>query len=335
MTWGAMMTIFYTLIAVAILFSFTHLGTIVYSKMFLGNIQAAIVANPYITIGALLIMWILFDRTLGNSVLIFIILLTVTIVQYPVLMPQVSKNYNTEGNYLDVVSVNLLWSNKTVNGELLNIASFNADVIMLQEYNQFEVSEETHGLLLQKYPYFYLTVNSPITGEGEIIDYNWLEKESKFGLAVYSKTPLNIIEKSGRLFMLMETEINGKKVNLMNVHTVSPVTPSRHKAWVEGFKQLEVATNKLQQSNPDDVIIFAGDFNANHNHSPFRNFVVKNNLYQNRDQTPTWGGSVGSLKILKLDHILTNSKAQPVMVRKIFTGGSDHDGVAAKIMFLP
>lgn len=335
MVWRVMLTIFYTVAVLVVITAFTHAGTIFYGKIFLGHIQSAVVANPYVTVGLLLIIWVLVDRTVGNAILIFITLLTVTVIQYPALIPQNSKTFTVESQHLDVVSVNLLWSNKTVNGDLLNIAAYNADIILLQEYNQFEVSEETHDLLLQKYPYFHLTVNSPIMVEGEIMDYDWLEKESKFGLAVYSKTPLTIVEQNGRLFMLGETEINGKKVNFMNVHTVSPVTPSRHKAWVESFKQLEEATSRFQQVNPDSVIIFGGDFNANHNHSPFRNFVIKNNLYQNRDQTPTWGGSVGSLKIFKLDHILTNNRAQPVMVRKVFTGGSDHDGIAAKIMILP
>jgi endonuclease/exonuclease/phosphatase (EEP) superfamily protein YafD len=327
---------FSTLLTLTILFyivSFTQFGTWLYGKIGLGSIQAAVVANPPIILLGLLLIYIIFDRSMLNGLIIFATLLTITIIQFPVMTPNIKPEI---GQTFDVriATVNMLFSNKSVDADLLTILSHDADIVMLQEFNVRNASQETLKIVKQKYPYSSFSVGAPETSEGEKSTYEYSDKEHRLGLAVFSKTPLKEEKANGRLYQIVHTKVNGKNVNIVNIHTVSPVTLLRHKAWVDSFKQINTVVEETITNNTSSVTVLGGDFNANHNHSPFRNLIITNNLYQNRNQTPTWGVKTGGVKLFKLDHILTTSNAHPTVVKKIYTQGSDHDGILAKISWL-
>lgn len=327
---------FSTLLTLTILFyivAFTQAGTWLYGKLALGPLQAAVVANPPIVLLGLLVVYIIFDRSLLNGLMIFVTLLTITVIQFPVLTPNIKPEI---GQTFDakIATVNMLFSSESVDADLLTILSHKADIIMLQEFNIKNASPETLKIVKQKYPYSSFSVGTPETAEGQKSMYEYSDKEHRLGLAVFSKTPLKEEKSNGRLYQIVHTKVNGENVNIVNLHTVSPVTFLRHKAWVDSFEQINNAVEATIAKNPSSVTILGGDFNANHNHSPFRSLIVENNLYQNRNQTPTWGLNPSGLKLFKLDHILTSSNAHPTVVKKIYTQGSDHDGLLAKISWV-
>ena len=328
---------FSTLLTVALLLyilAFTEAGTWFYSKLYLGPLQAAIVANPPILILGFFILYVILDRSIINGVMFFLTLLTVTVIQFPVLTPNVKHIVSDETVVVKIATVNMLFSNKSVDADLLTVLSYDSDIIMLQEFNINNASVETLNIVAQKYPYSATSVGTPETEKGDISTYEYSDKEHRLGLAVFSKTPLNEGNSNGRLYQVVHTKINDTKINIINIHTVSPVTFLRHTAWIDSFTQLNSIVEKIQTENPNSITVLGGDFNANHNHSPFRKLIIENTLYQNRNQTPTWGVNTGGVKIFKLDHILTSANAHPTVVQKIYTQGSDHDGLLAKISWL-
>jgi len=324
---------FLTIAIIFFIISFTHVGTIVFNKIFLGPIQAAVVANPAIVFTGILTLYLIFDRSVLNLLLAFIVLLTLTVITYPVLTPNMKHLPETEG--VKILSANMLFSNEHAAGDLLNIASYNADIIMLQEFNTNNVTEEILTIVEEKYPHSLHSVGAPLEADGDESSYEYSDKEHRLGLTIFSKTPLVEVESNGRLFQNVTTAIQDNTYSLINVHTVSPVTHSRHVAWLDSFQQITSNVEHTNINHPNHTLIIAGDFNANHYHSPFRELVIKNNLYQNRNQQPTWGVNAGgSLKLFKLDHVLTNSKAHPTVTQPVQLSGSDHNGILATVFRL-
>lgn len=324
-----MVTIILTVLGSLYILAFTHVGTAVYSKTGLGVLQAAVVANPPLMLTVFFATYLLFDRSAINGLIIFILVSTVVLTQYPTLTPTVKTPQNQP--ILTATSTNMLFSSGKVEADLANIMSYNPDIILLQEFNINNVSTEGLHMVQQKYPHFSHSTGTPKTFTGEILPYEYSDKEHRLGLTVFSKTPLNKIEANGRMHQTVTTTINGEKIVIINAHTVSPINKTRHDAWLDSFQQLDHTVTTVQNSHPEHVIVMGGDFNANNNHSPFRELIIDNNLYQNRNQTPTWGLKPGGVKLFKLDHILTNSEAHPTVVKKIATQGSDHDGIYTEI----
>ena len=312
------------------IFAFTHSGTVFYTKIGLGFLQSAAVANPTIIISGLFVLYVLLDRSVVNLVMFFIWLTVLTLTQYSVVSPLMKVLPEVEP-VAKVATVNMLFNNEKVGSDLLTIASYDADVVMLQEFNRNNADEELLNIVEEKYPYSLYSVGAPENVDGEKSNYEYVDKEHKLGLAVFSKTPIVETHTNGRLYQAFTTTINNKTVQFINIHTVSPVTYSRHKAWLDSFEQVDALIENILVENPEQVIVLGGDFNANHNHTPFRNLLIKHGLYQNSNQTPTWAPKIGWVNLFKLDHILTTPQTHPTVVKKIRTEGSDHDGLMVKV----
>lgn len=206
-----------------------------------------------------------------------------------------------------IIQSNVLAENTNHQRFIDQIRASSADIISVQEVN----SEWANSLeeLNDEYPFRVL-----------------LPREDNFGLAVLSKIPIDeqsIIDlaQSGIPSIKISVNLQGRKITLIAVHTVPPISKDYFKLRNAQLRDLANTASRI-----DNPIIVMGDLNITLWSSYYTSFTKEASLVNARSGfgvLPTWPTSIPFMPI-PIDHILMSEELIALEAHVGEDIGSDH-----------
>jgi endonuclease/exonuclease/phosphatase (EEP) superfamily protein YafD len=234
-----------------------------------------------------------------NIILTFLIIIPL----FKFYMPSIKSSENG----LKIGAINLLSSNRAISKVIHDIQIKNYDIIIFQEVSPFWGN--ALGQINAQYPYHKSVI-----------------REGNFGMAIYSKLPLQNIKvlslcRTGIPTITCESEWKGKKLNIIGIH---PEPPDDQ----DGFENRNILFEKVNQivkSNQEPSIVL-GDFNCTANSSNLRRLTEGSGLKDSRrgfGLQNTWNNDWPFVSIT-LDHAFA-TKEISILSRSVGPeNGSDH-----------
>ena len=221
-----------------------------------------------------------------------------------------NNNYSIQTNKenISISHFNVLRTNKDYNTIINSALNSNSDILSFQE-----ISSDWRQILIsklsKKYPY-------------HIID----DKDNNyFGIALFSKHKITnsqivYIQNTPNIFANIEK--NNTKIDIITVHTNSPISKARFKSRNKHIKYL----SEILKNNRVSLLVI-GDFNAVPWDSRIINFKTQTNLIDSRKTySSTWPRQLGKLGI-PLDYIFHSKNISCIDFQVIEETSSDHCGI--------
>lgn len=190
----------------------------------------------------------------------------------------------SEESNITVATVNLLWDNENHYVKIKeNLKKLDPDVVFIQEYNE----EQDINNLLEDFPFI-------VRGSDD--------EEVLANVLIASKLllePEGTIQFYDKVVPHASIMLNGEKVHMVSIHTLSPTSNERAKGWIYDLNKIKEFASKFEGK-----LIMAGDFNANAGMQPFRSMINSTELQPSSYFNFTWGSKT-QLKFTHLDHIVT------------------------------
>jgi len=208
---------------------------------------------------------------------------------------------------LRVLQANVYEHNTDPTPLLKFIRETNPDIIILQEVDA--AWEERLRPLEAAYPHKLLSPRYP-KGSPDLAQY-WRGD---------SDPPIELSE-TGLPATLTAFRINGRNVNLLNVHTAAPFSPTRAGRYRRQMETLAKFTAQLKGS-----VVLAGDLNSALWSPLYRRLVRETHLVnarQGRGILGTWPSFIGPLRT-GIDHLLASPDIQVTQCQVGPGIGSDH-----------
>lgn len=232
---------------------------------------------------------------------------------------------------VSLMTYNVFFKNSNTDSSVNKIKNCDSDILVIQELTpDWKVKLETS--IGQKYPYRRI---SALRGT--------------HGIGVYSKFPIidsQLLGNNERPYaQVVELNINGKNVQLINVHLASPAIAVEHPENFIGLfssnyelrsKQLENINMVANRSESDfNAQILIGDLNTTRYEPIYRD--IKSNWVNLYDLSGTgWGFNFPNSNridpILTLDYVFVRGVVKGIEIKVIEGGSSDHLALAAKII---
>jgi endonuclease/exonuclease/phosphatase (EEP) superfamily protein YafD len=259
---------------------------------------------------AMLVALVLYRTLFG----ILLLALSMVFAGHAVLMNQRQTAMAGDGDanapVFRLLSFNILSSNYE-NGEAIAqmIAASGADVVNIMEAEPLLAHLAS---LSRTYPY-------RIGCGVQVVDCDQL---------MLSKTPLRgTVRTLGPIFdnrfILAETQIRGKTVNVAGIHTTKP--------YFDEFQTVELVRATLAITDTRGPLVLSGDFNASSLQPNIRAFLSWSGLDKAAWEPPTWPVELGMFG-LPIDHIYVRA---PLKIRSISNLpsalGSNHAGLIADL----
>lgn len=184
-----------------------------------------------------------------------------------------------------------------------------------------------------------------------ILPYSAIEpREDNFGIALYSKQPLDDVERviwgegaetaelaetaamvnTGVPSITAQIDWQGQLIELVATHAMPPINPGYFEARNDHLRSLAQYLRELGGGRPKLVL---GDFNTTM-WSPFYQSLVRKAKLKNAREgfgiQPTWPSKMPLLQI-PIDHILTSHDFTVLDSRRRRLAGSDHDVLLADV----
>jgi endonuclease/exonuclease/phosphatase (EEP) superfamily protein YafD len=216
-----------------------------------------------------------------------------------------------------VFSANLRCDNAAGRPNAREALASGADVVVLQELTEAHLESIRAEGVLGAYPH-------------TLVD----ARGGAFGSAILSKLPLvasRLDDLAGLPMTRATLEVDGRTLDLINVHTLSPMSSEN---FGQRDRQLDALAD-LAAGSGGRPTLMVGDFNANRWHPAFRR-LLDTGLHDGHEQVGrglarTWpNGSVAPTFAL-LDHVLLSRSVTAVSVREGTGRGSDHRPVVADL----
>ena len=233
--------------------------------------------------------------------------------------PRIPTDTKTKLHPDDVrILLHNVWINNKDDGENIGkeIVTANPDILVLIEATNTSIKHAQKTL--QTYPYKWIWETTDNVGAD--------------GMLIASKYPLTDVTslpECGRSAVSMLVTVRGKKIRLIATHTHAPIT---QETTVEWSRQLHALRNHLEWVGDRSVVVL-GDFNATHNHAPFRRLMTQQHLTDVVGGATTWPHGRFYPTLLGIDHILIRGMVKPLRVRIEDGNGSDHKAVIADLRF--
>ncbi|MFH1277273.1 MAG: endonuclease/exonuclease/phosphatase family protein [Candidatus Eisenbacteria bacterium] len=217
-----------------------------------------------------------------------------------------------EGEPLRILTLNLEWSNRDLDGVLGLIRRTNPDIVALQEVDWWW--RRKLEVLAAEYP-------------ARIFD----ESSPKPGVAVLAKGDPERVEwysVCGRAFASVLLRDGDRRLRLVNVHAYPPKTPYLYDLR---NRQLDAVAGRV----PHDAVptILAGDLNTTPWSTVLRDFERTTGLRSTRagrGTIPTWP-SWNMLFGVPIDHVYCSDRFVVDDVVRVAIPGSDHCGLMATL----
>ncbi len=218
---------------------------------------------------------------------------------------------------LRVFSANLRFGNPDVRPIAREAMESGADVIALQELTDVHLEAMRAEGVLDAYPHAVVDARS-----------------GAFGSAILSTLPLaeaRVEELAGLPMSRAIVTFDGRPVELVNVHTLSPMSSDNFDVR---DRQL-AALADLATRSEGKAVVLVGDFNANRWHPAFRR-LLDSGLGDAHEQVGrglarTWPNGTKLPTFALLDHVLVSPPITAVSVREGTGRGSDHRPVVADL----
>jgi endonuclease/exonuclease/phosphatase (EEP) superfamily protein YafD len=254
------------------------------------------------------------NKTLGVIGLVLSIAISVFVLN-PVDKAIITKNDNNSDS-VSVMTFNTLWNNELpLEDKLKQAKEFSPDVLVLQEVLADDVP--LYQSLLGDYPYVEV---------GEYDVYN---------IVIFSKIkPFETkhIVSTERIFPVMSFKNGESIVDVVGIHTTSPVNQERYDAWWVEFQDLKEYYSKIKNSDeePGRSVVMLGDFNATTQHGTMRELISSGLKYVNTHKS--WG-LPGFPYLMAIDNILVSPQIDVTMFKPGEANGSDHRALLAEFNF--
>ena len=218
---------------------------------------------------------------------------------------------------LRVFSANLRFGNPDGRPIAREAMASGAEVIALQELTEVHLEALRAEGVLDAYPHAVVDARS-----------------GAFGSAILSKLPLADarVDDLGGLPMSRATvTVAGRPVDMLNVHTLSPVSGGNFDVR---DRQLDALAD-LAGGPESRAVVMVGDFNANRWHPAFRR-LLDSGLGDAHEQVGrglarTWPNGRRLPSFALLDHVLVSPPIIAISVREGTGRGSDHRPVVADL----
>ena len=224
---------------------------------------------------------------------------------------------------LRVFSANLRFGNPDGRPIAREAMASGADVVALQELTEVHLESLRAEGVLDAYPHAVVDARS-----------------GAFGSAILSKLPLADarVDDLGGLPMSRATvTVAGRPVDLLNVHTLSPMSGGNFDVRDRQLDALaDLAAGSDGSDGPESrAVVMVGDFNANRWHPAFRR-LLDSGLGDAHEQVGrglarTWPNGRRLPSFALLDHVLVSPPIIAVSVREGTGRGSDHRPVVADL----
>ena len=223
--------------------------------------------------------------------------------------PQASQPLN---NTLKIIHSNVKMSNTQSQKLIKLVQSESPDVLVVQEVNAWWINELSP--LKSDYPYQQIVA-----------------REDNFGIAVYSKYPINNAKKTlwGDRYLpslQMTLQTNEQAIELITTHPLPPISASYFRSRNSQLKDVTQAIQTFSMNEKEKPIIVIGDFNItmwSSYYTPLESTTGLRNARKGFGIIPTWPVSLPFL-VIPIDHCLVSKE---ISVTDISAGpnvGSDH-----------
>jgi endonuclease/exonuclease/phosphatase (EEP) superfamily protein YafD len=222
------------------------------------------------------------------------------------------------GRRLRIVSSNVEYSSRDSTGLGRELASFEPDVLVLQELSPEHLRMIKSAGAFDPFPYSYVDA-----------------RPGSFGGGIWSRFPLYDGETwlAARIPLVRATiDVEGTPVRVFDVHLKAPTRPRWVPVWKAQLAAL--ATEVAARGGP---VIMAGDFNATYGHAPFRRLLAAGlreaHIEAGRGLATTWRAHGPVLPpLFRLDHVLVSPQFEVAAVRQGRGPGTDHRPVVADLV---
>ncbi len=209
-----------------------------------------------------------------------------------------------------LVSANVLYTNDDIRRLGDELASEEADIVVLQEVTDRVLDELRESELWALYPYRSLAPH-PLF----------------LGAATFSRFPIvggGPIDVAGNPMLSTDIRTPNGVVRVIDVHTVAPLTTPDAETW----SRQHLALADLVARSPHPIVL-AGDFNATLDHGPLERLVTG----EVRDAFRVAGTGTGATwpvwswpmpQLMRLDHVLVTPGVDVLSITERAGTGSDH-----------
>lgn len=216
---------------------------------------------------------------------------------------------------LRVLTANVLMVHPDPDALLDELVALDADVIALQE-----VSPAWADALQRR---------------AALGPWRWrrvIPQEDSFGIALLARLPAQIeeVDLLGVTALRATIEVDGRPVEILNVHTLPPRLDDYTERW---HAQMDALADMVVE-HPAPIVVL-GDLNATRHHPSYRRLLRAGlrdaHAEVGRGWAWTWPNGVFPLPPLRLDHVLVNAPLRALAVREGEGRGSDHRPVVADL----
>jgi endonuclease/exonuclease/phosphatase (EEP) superfamily protein YafD len=217
---------------------------------------------------------------------------------------------------ISIMTFNTLWNNElSPEDKLQQAKDFNPDILVLQEVLAENVP--SYQSLLGDYP------------------YSEVGKYDAYNIVIFSKIKpyeTKHIVSADRVFPVMSFKDGQSIVDVVGIHTTSPVNQERYDSWWIQFQDLIKYYDEMKSIDGayERSVVMLGDFNATPQHGTMRDLLSSGLEYVNSHKT--WG-LPGFPYLMAIDNILVSPKINVTMFKPGEANGSDHRALLAEFNF--
>lgn len=199
------------------------------------------------------------------------------------------------------------------------LLGLDGDVVLVQEYTPSTRDACIAAGLAAAYPHTFEDV-----------------EDGYFGSAVFSRRPLSetkVVEAGARPMVIATVDVDGRAVQLVNVHLQAPIEPPDIVRWRTSFDELAAIARTADAAGRPVLMI--GDWNATLAHRPFQR-LLRGDLQDGHRSAGRWyprSWPVGRRipPVLCLDHLAHSSSVAVTAIREVTQPGTDHRTLVAEI----
>ncbi len=277
------------------------------------NILELLAAFAHFTaIGSIVI--VVFSAWKKYSALVILSLASL-VLSCSLVIPQIlPSSFSGQENQFTVGQFNMYHHNDAVNESIDAVLLSQADVLSIQELNA-HWSAELKEELKSSHPF--------------VIEEAW--DNCCYGIGLYSKFPIvsyQIAHYDGIPAIVAILNVNGKKINLISLHTQTPAFPN--KTHVRNA-QMNLIVDILEQNEKPSIVI--GDFNIVPWDGFYKQFLKQAELKRVRSGLQATFPMDLGIPLIPIDHIMYSQEMEPTSCQTVLIPGSDHKGLVAGFRF--
>lgn len=219
---------------------------------------------------------------------------------------------------LRLFTANLSFENPDVAAIVEEARQADPDVVLFQEFTGAAEAAVNGSGLAEKLPY---QVSAPA---------------GPFGTAIFSRYPLEDAETwdvAGVPMARATVVVEGKRMRVYNVHTVSPTSSANTAAW---NREWRLIVDAVRQEHGE--VIVAGDFNATQHHRWYGELehlsLHPAHEERGRGNATTWPNGGRKLRPIRIDHVFLSAGLVTLTIHEGEGKGSDHRPVIADVAIL-